>query len=198
MAARPGGPRAPDPSYAAQGDPRNPYGLQQQYNDGQQRYYESESDMGDPYPDRRTYASDTNGSNSALGEHQYYDQPGGYDYCELFFFLWRSWKEASFDAARLYLRAWRCFPRLPCRNFATAVMLSFSHSEDGRVLPLAVSSRCFHRAPLIARLRMCGRARYRHRCRSRPSLGGEYPQIRMHRFCPILPRFSCFSHYGLC
>ena len=81
MAARPGGPRGPtDPSY---GQPyqQPPPPLQQQYMNTQ--YYESESDVGDPYARRDTYLSDGNGSRSnSVLEHQYYDNGGNYDYCE--------------------------------------------------------------------------------------------------------------------
>lgn len=98
MSARPTGPRSPDGNHPhAAGSPagfidprQNPFQPQMQhpqYTDGQQRYFvsESESDVGDPSPyatRRDTYASDANGSNSAFGEQQYYDQPGGYDYSE--------------------------------------------------------------------------------------------------------------------
>lgn len=82
MAARPGGPRGPsDPSYGQPYQQQPPPQLQQQYADP--RFYESESDVGDPYARRDTYASDTNGSRSnSVLEHQYYDNAGNYDYRE--------------------------------------------------------------------------------------------------------------------
>lgn len=86
MAARPSGPRGPEPAYTGYSpalDPRNAFNGQQYA--AQQRYYESESDVDDQYR-RDSYAAE-NGSNPALTDSQpYYDQNGAYDpYCTFSF-----------------------------------------------------------------------------------------------------------------
>lgn len=76
MAARPSGPRGPEPAYTGYQsnlDPRNAF-TGQQYA-AQQRFSESESDIDDQYR-RDSYGE--NGSNPAL-DQPYYDQNGGYD-----------------------------------------------------------------------------------------------------------------------
>ena len=93
MSHRPGGPRAPDAAYA--GDPRThpqmqmpipapnvPYNHGNTHPDAPQRYFESESDIGDPYSRRNTYASEME-----AGNNPYYDQPGGEYYCKYCHFL---------------------------------------------------------------------------------------------------------------
>ncbi|TDL27758.1 glycosyltransferase family 48 protein [Rickenella mellea] len=81
MAGRqPGTPRGPDPHFSptVPNDPRNPFSSSQhQMHDPQQRYYDNESDMGDPYGRRDNNYGGSEGSIQQINDgQQYYDQPG--------------------------------------------------------------------------------------------------------------------------
>ena len=72
----------PEPTHGSptsSSDHRNPFANPsvQQLPDPNQRYYD-ESDVGDPYARRETYASENSHGGSNDGPH-YFDQQGGYD-----------------------------------------------------------------------------------------------------------------------
>lgn len=91
MSTRPAGPRHPEPSYASyasQVDPRNPFANPPQPSyETQPRYYDNEeSDLGDNYNRRETYA--TYGSDASAEGQPYNENGSNYDpYRELYFSL---------------------------------------------------------------------------------------------------------------